>query len=310
MTIRNVLVSLDGSRFAETALPVAARLARAAGARLRVAMVHEPAMALVPAADIPVTVGPDEVAMKAEEKSYLAGVTLDLGQVGGGPVEFTLLEGLAGPTLVAELERSAPDLFVMATHGRGPLSRFWLGSVADHVIRHTAVPVLLLHPKDGDPVPAAETRLERGLVSLDRSEEAEAVVAPLVALARVTQAHLTLINVVEPVLGISGAVPPYPVALPQETLETLRAEGQKYLDEVADRLRREGIGVATKVVVGLGIAGTILNELDQGKHDFVAMTTHGATGFKRLLLGSVADKVIRGSNRPTLVVRPAAQPGA
>jgi nucleotide-binding universal stress UspA family protein len=304
MTIRNVVVSLDGSRFAETAVPVGARLARAAGARLRVVMVHEPAMALVPAADIPVTIGPDEVAIKAEEKAYLAGVALDLGPVGGAPVEFSLLEGLAGPTLVTELDRAGPDLLVMATHGRGPLSRFWLGSVADHVIRHTTVPVLLLHPKDGDPVPPAEARLERGLVALDRSEEAEAILPPLMALARVTQAHLTLVNVVEPVLGISGAVPPYPVALPQETLEALRAEGQKYLDEVADRLRAEGIGVATKVIVGLGIAGTILNQLDQGKHDFVAMTTHGATGFRRLLLGSVADKVIRGSSRPTLVLRP------
>lgn len=306
MTIRNMVVSVDGSRFAETAIPVAARLARMAGARLRVLMVHEPVMALVPAADIPVTVGPDEVSLKAEEKTYLAGLAGDLGTVGRLPVDYTLLEGLAGPALVTELEHSVPDLLVMATHGRGPLSRFWLGSVADHVIRHTTTPVLLLHPRDGDPVPATEMKMERIIVALDRSDEAEAILAPLVSLARLTQAHLTLINVVEPVLGVSGAVPPYPVAVPQDTLELLRADAQKYLDRVADRLREQGVGVATRVIVGLGVAGTILSQADQGNFDTVAMTTHGATGFRRLLLGSVADKVIRGSNRPVLVLRPAA----
>lgn len=306
MTIRNVVVSVDGSRFAETAIPVAARLARKAGARLRMLMVHEPVMALVPAADIPVTVGPDEVALKAEEKAYLAGLAGDLGTVGGLAVDYTLLEGLAGPALVTELEHSVPDLLVMSTHGRGPLSRFWLGSVADHVIRHTTTPVLLLHPRDGDPVPAPEMKMERILVALDRSDEAEAILAPLVSLAGLTQAHLTLINVVEPVLGVSGAVPPYPVAVPQDTLELLRTDAQKYLDRVADRLRSQGVGVATRVIVGLGVAGTILSQADQGNFDTVAMTTHGATGFRRLLLGSVADKVIRGSNRPVLVLRPAA----
>lgn len=305
MTIRNVVVSLDGSPFAETALPVAARLARMAGARLRLLMVHEPAMALVPAADIPVTVGPDEPALKAEETTYLAGAAAGLGMVGGAAVEYTLLEGLAGPALVTELERQPPDLMVMATHGRGPISRFWLGSVADHLIRHTTTPVLLLHPRDGDPVPAGENRLEKIVVALDRSDEAEAILEPLVALAGLTQAHLTLIHVVEPVLGVSGAVPPYPVAVPQDTLEALRADAQRYLDRIAERIREKGVGVATRVVVGLGVAGTILSQVDQGHFDLVAMTTHGATGFRRLLVGSVADKVIRGSNRPVLVLRPA-----
>ncbi len=306
MTIRHMVVSLDGSRFAETAIPVAARLARTAGARLRALMVHEPVMALVPAADIPVTVGPDEAALRAEEKAYLAGLASELGTIGGLPVEYSLLEGLAGPALVVELDRSVPDLLVMATHGRGPLSRFWLGSVADHVIRHTSTPVLLLHPRDGDAVPGPELKMERIIAALDRSDESEAILAPLVSLARLTQAHLTLIHVVEPVLGVSGAVPPYPVAVPQETLELLRSDAQKYLDRVADRLRGQGLGVATKVIVGLGVAGTILSQVDQGNYDLVAMTTHGATGFRRLLLGSVADKVIRGSHRPVLILRPAA----
>ncbi len=306
MTLRSILVALDGSRFAETALPVAARLARSAGANLHLAMAHEPVMALVPAADIPITTGPDEVAMRATEKAYLASTAMEFGTVGAGPVGFSLLEGLAGPTLVDELAKRAPDLLVMATHGRGPLSRFWLGSVADHVVRHTAVPVLLLHPRDGAPVPPPETKMQTCLVPLDRSGEAEKILGPLTDLAKLTQAHITLLHVIEPVLGVTGAVPPYPLPVPAETLQAIRSDAQTYLDQVADRLRAAGLAVATKVVVGLGVAATVLEQLEAGKIDFVAMTTHGNTGFRRLLLGSVADKIVRGAGKPVLVFRPPA----
>ncbi len=304
MTLRTIVVSLDGSRFAETALPLAARLARIASASLHIVMVHEPVMAMVPAADIPITTGPDDLAMQAGEKTYLAATAQEFGTVGSGPVGFSLLEGLAGPALVEMIERTAPDLLVMATHGRGLLSRFWLGSVTDHVVRHTSTPVLLLHPRDGAPVPAPETKLQTCLVPLDRSAEAEKILGPLTDLARLTQAHVTLLHVIEPVLGVTGAVPPYPLPVPAEALESLRTDAQKYLDGVADRLRASGLAVATKVIVGLGVAGTVLDQLEQGKIDFVAMTTHGAGGFRRLLLGSVADKIVRGARKPVLVFRP------
>lgn len=305
MTLRSIVVSLDGSRFAETALPVATRLARNAGASLQLLMVHEPVMAMVPAADIPSTTGPDEVAMRAAEKNYLATAAKDCGMVGPTPVGFSLLEGLAGPALVEEIERNRPDLLVLSTHGRGPLSRFWLGSVADHVVRHASVPVLLLHPREGAPVPAPDTRLQTCIVPLDRSADAEKILGPLTELAKLTQAHITLIHVIEPILGVTGAVPPYPLPVPAETIEAIRSDAQTYLDQVADRLRGAGLAVATKVVVGLGVAATVLDQLEAGKIDFVAMTTHGNRGFRRLLLGSVADKIVRGAGKPVLVFRPA-----
>ncbi len=308
MTLRSILVSLDGSRFAETALPVAARLARSAAASLNLAMVHEPVMAMVPAADIPITTGPDDLKMQVDEKNYLAGTAKEFGIVGPGPVGFTLLEGLAGPALVELIERKAPDLMIMATHGRGPLSRFWLGSVADHVVRHTSTPVLLLHPRDGGEA-LAETKLQTCLVPLDRSAEAEKILGPLVDIAKLTQAHVTLLHVIEPILGVTGAVPPYPLPVPAEAIESLRNDAQKYLDGIADRLRADGLGVSTKVIVGLGVAGTVLDQLEKEGIDFVAMTTHGARGFRRLLLGSVADKVVRGAGKPVLVYRPAGAAG-
>lgn len=302
--IGTILVPLDGSRFAETALPVATRLARGSTARLRLALVHEPAMVLVPAADIPAPATPDDAALRAEKERYVSDTARSLGTVGPDAVGCEVVDGLAGPTLADLVARRKPDLVVMATHGRGPLSRFWLGSVADYLVRHASVPILLLRPRDGEALPAAETSFRRVLVPLDLSEESEAILTPLRALAHVVQAHLTLVHVVEPLLGVGGAGLPYPVTMPNELIETSRGRAQERLDAIADRLRSEGLGVATRVVVGLGVAGTILEQAEQQGFDWIAIATHGAGGFRRMLVGSVADKVIRASAKPVLVLRP------
>jgi len=274
-----VLVTLDGSLVAETALPLASRLARSAGARLLLVMVHE--RPHVPA-------GPDDLAAQAQERTYLAGKALELGTIGPGPVESYLAEGAAGPVLVAEVERVKPDLVVMTTHGRGSLSRFWLGSVADHVARHVTRPLLLLHPVVAGP-PVGEVPMSTCLVPLDGSAQAESILRPVADLARLTQAHITLLHVVEPA-----------------NQEDRRAGVQRYLDGVADRLRAEGLRVATRVVAGTGVAETVLAQLQQGRFGFVAISTHGVGGFRYLLFGGVADKVMRGGTVPTLLHRPPA----
>jgi nucleotide-binding universal stress UspA family protein len=84
----------------------------------------------------------------------------------------------------------------------------------------------------------------------------------------------------------------------------LREAATKYLQGQAERLRKEGFVVTTHPVEAAGAAGTIIAQADALKVDLVALASHGAGGFERLVVGSVADKVIRGSNHPTLVVRP------
>jgi len=305
--LRTIVVPLDGSRFAETAVNPAAELARKAGARLHLVMVHEPIMALVPAADVPAPAAPDDLELRQQEQTYLTETAQRLGSVGAGTVKVELVDGMAGPALTDYIAKVRPDLVIMSTHGRGPLSRFWLGSVADHLIRHASVPILLLRPKDSETEHPAEVSLRSALVPLDLSDEAETVIPVLRDLLKLNAGELTLMHVVEPILGISGAVPPYPVAVPADQLEYSREEAQKRLDGVADRLRADGLTVSTRVVVGLGVAGTVLDTLAQSQLDFVAMSTHGAGGFKRLLVGSVADKVIRASSHPVLVYRPPAK---
>ena len=107
-----------------------------------------------------------------------------------------------------------------------------------------------------------------------------------------------------PVLGYAPAA--HAVGLDAQMLAQWRAEAQTYLDQVADRLRGHGQVVETRIVLGPP-AITILDYAHEHAADLIAMATHGRGGVARMLLGSVADKVVRGSGTPVLLRRPAAE---
>ena len=300
---RNVLVPLDGSRFAEAALPLATRIVRAAGAKLHVVMVHQPIATLAGMGELVLTAPEFESELQSQERSYLAETAAGLSAASGSPVEFRHFDGDVAPDVCEEAGRVAADLVVIATHGRGTLKRLWLGSVADYVVRHLTVPVLLVHPSRGDDSETAPP-VRRILVALDLSQEAEAILEPAVALAQVTGAALTLVHVSELVFEMATPAMPSPVQLDAELLQASRAAAQTRLEAEAARLRRLGVSVDVTVIVGVGAASGLLDLLEVDQFDVVAMTTHGRGGMRRLLLGSVADKVVRGSAKPVLVFRP------
>lgn len=299
----SILVPLDGSRFAEAALGIATRFARSARANLHLVLAHQPTAALVGMGEFALpTPGFDEE-QRLRERAYLVETVARFGQVGEGPVQFHELEGPAGPAVCEEVTRLGIDLVVMATHGRGALGRLWLGSVADYVIRHLSIPVLLVHPdRKGEPRHGPE--IHGILVALDLSPEAQAVLDPVTALAQLTQAHVTLLHVVEPFYAIPEPAVPYPIPQEPAITELRRTEAQRQLDRAADRLRERGLSVSTRVTIGVSAAGELLSVLEDQRFDLVAMTTHGTGGVKRLLLGSVADKVIRAGTKPVLVLHP------
>ncbi|HEV8357603.1 MAG TPA: universal stress protein [Gemmatimonadales bacterium] len=302
---RTILVPLDGSRFAEAALPLATALAKSARGRLHLLLAHQPVAAMVGMGDVVVASDGLDEELRQRELNYLAEVSGRLGQIGGGSVAFSVVDGPAGRMVLEEAAGLGANLIVIATHGRGAIGRLWLGSVADHVVRHATVPVLLVHP-DRPGGTWLERPIRGVLVPLDLSAEAEGIVPTVATLVAVTQAHVTLLHVVEPFYYTVDPALPYPV--PQDaTITELRcAEAQRRLDRTADRLRERGVAVSTRVTVGASGAAGILDLLERKPFDLVAMTTHGAGGIKRLLLGSVADKVIRGAAKPVLVLRPGA----
>jgi nucleotide-binding universal stress UspA family protein len=113
-----------------------------------------------------------------------------------------------------------------------------------------------------------------------------------------------LLSVVEPVLG--AGEPGLAVAIPlnPELLEEQRRIAEHRLAGVQERLRAKALRVEARVITKTRPAEAILEAADRERVDLIAMTTHGEGGLRRLLLGSVAYKVVRGSHVPVLVLRP------
>jgi nucleotide-binding universal stress UspA family protein len=298
---RTLLVPLDGSRSSEHALPPAAGIARRAGAALHLVRVHPPWL-----------VGEGVAAFATEKsawalaRSYLEEVARRLEAVTGMKVATRVLDGPVADTLHEYATGQVADLVVMSTHGRGPFSRFWLGSVADQLARRLPMPLLLVRPHDAPVDLAREPALRRLLVGLDGSPRAEEVLGPALALARLTGAAVTLLRVVLPPPAYGMDLPPYAAAgaaADLALLEDLRHEAQAYLTRVADRLREDGYEVETRVAAHPHAATALLEEAARTGRDLIALETHGRRGLPRLFLGSVADKVVRGAEVPVLLHR-------
>jgi nucleotide-binding universal stress UspA family protein len=296
---RNLLVPLDGSAFAEHALPIAASIARRAGATLQVVRAHVPIASLYSGSELVADMTLDAT-IRENETTYLDGVVKRLVEIVPGRVSRTLVDGLVADALNEQALAAAADLVVMATHGRGPLSRFWLGSVADTLVRHLPMPILLVRPQEETPNLANEVTVRRILIPLDGSDLAEQILGPATELGSLTQAEYTLLQVIEPF------VPP-PHQLPGPLFDQLAREAQMYVDGVAERLRGRSLRVETRVVVNRFAAAAILEDARDHATDLIALETHGRGGVARLLLGSVADKVLRGALTPVLVHRPLAK---
>ena len=299
--IHSILVPLDGSRFAEAALPLAVRLTRAAHSQLRLLLAHQTAPALLLAGGSGWDV-PEDPGNREKAQTYLAEMA-DCLPAYGKAIEYETVEGEVGPALAERIMLSPPDLVVMATHGRGTIGRFWRGSVADYLVRHVTVPILLVRPDRPSRI-GTGTGFRKILVPLDLSESSDLILGPVKSLARATQAHLTLAHVVEPAFDL--AIPSPPLVAPMETGLMAREceRAQRHLHRLAAELRGEGFSLATRVVQGAGIAGRLLDTLRDGSFDLVAMTTHGRGGLQRTVLGSVATRLIMEATQPVLVLRP------
>jgi len=118
---------------------------------------------------------------------------------------------------------------------------------------------------------------------------------PALDLARLMEARCSLLRVVESRSSPADRAPGGP---PEE------AQAEAYLERVAGRVREQGLQVRTRVVVARHASDAILEEAEAQASNLIALATHGRGGFKRLLLGSVADKLVRGASSPVLVYRP------
>jgi nucleotide-binding universal stress UspA family protein len=298
-----LLVPLDGSAFGEQALPLALHLARRDGAELHLVYVHVP-LATIFAETRAGMETLSEGQLLQRDRNYLAAVVKRLTETMAVAVTSAVLVGPVAPAIEEYARARGIDLVVMTTHGRGAFSRFWLGSVADDLVRRLSMPVLLVRPDEKAAAIDAEVGFHQVIVPLDGTALAEQVLEPAVALAGTTGVQYVLLRVVTPVVQSAydpGAFGIAPLALP--TVEELRREGEAYLEAVAGRLRPHGLRVETAVAVHTQPAVGILEAAQNCGGDLIALETHGRKGVARFFLGSVADKVVRGATVPVLVHR-------
>jgi nucleotide-binding universal stress UspA family protein len=287
-----ILVPLDGSSLAEQGLTFAEQLARALPARLRLALVHELAA---------VTTGPvarAQMTLHRAEREYLARVRDRLKTAGIADVTAVVLKGDPREELTRYADERDPDLVVIASHGRGGLARAWFGSVAEHLVRNVAAPVVVVHAHETAPGLRAPDRIA---VALDGSKSAEMVLDSAAQLARAFGAELLLCRVVQPVPLPADPILPVTIAYDTELTEQLLGGSDDYLARVAERFAGTGVPLRRRSLVGHGVAPTIIEAARDEGAGLIVMTTRGRAGLGRL--GSVADKVMRGAPCPVLLYR-------
>jgi nucleotide-binding universal stress UspA family protein len=321
---RSILVPLDGSTLSESALPAAARIARASGGQLILAtMISVPILSTTGEYD---PLSSEQVNVEwRDAEVYLQRVKL-LPELADIDTRYIVEMGSPETALQEAISSNQSDLVVMTSHGRTGFAKWALGSVSQHLVRYADIPVLVFREQGSkleSPHPDME-HLFRVLVCLDGSEFGEAALAPAAQLALALsggtasrtpparQAGLHLVLVIPlpevdqpnspPALGLAGA--------------------KEYLTGVADRMKQEYPDLTLSWTVGVGadVARAIVRVAESGEDvegagvfggcDVVALCTHGRTGVARWTMGSVTERVLDSSNLPALVVRPMKPAGA
>lgn len=309
---RTIMVPLDDSPLGERALPIALDLAWRTGATLHLVHVHLPIVSPVYSAEIPIFDPQLDEQICAQMYEYLKNLALKLRVDTPVTVRHTLLRGQVGESVAHKLadysQRIGADLLVMTTHGRGGLGRFWLGSVADELVRRVRAPILLIRPDEQVPELGQPWEPKRILIPLDGSATAEAILPHVQAIGEATEAACTLMRVVEPTM-LTRRFPADAAVhrLDQQYLDTLRLEAQTYLNKTAQTMREQDLPIETREQIALQAANCIIETAEEGQFGLIAMATHGRRGLNRLLVGSVADKVLRGAPVPLLLYRPSVQ---
>jgi nucleotide-binding universal stress UspA family protein len=294
---KTIVVPLDGSQLAERVLPVAAKLAAQDGARLCLVRAPVTEKMYLPAADGYGLLYPEQYfgAANAEALEYLK--IVQSRQAGHGfTVAGEVVEGDPASVIVDTARLNRADLIAMSSHGYSGLTRWILGSVAERVLRAADCPVLVL--RSSEPI-------RRILITLDGSKISEHVLEPALELARTVGASVCLLRAVpEPSLVELSELDEFETGLGQRILYEHREEAEQYLAARAEPFEHARVPASCLVRPGPA-ASVILKTIEEQAIDLVAIATHGRTGLRRWIYGSVTEKILHSVGCSMLVVRPA-----
>jgi len=316
---KRILVPLDGSTRAESAVPAAARIAQASGG----------SVILMQVAAIPIELEtekkPSEIYSRevyenaiASAASYLEDVAKS-SVLAGTKTETEVATGDVAPSILSAIQSHQADLIVMCSHGYTGFKRWALGSVAQKLVPHSHVPVLVL--RDGGPVPATAAQKPMcAFVPLDGSPLSETALEPaaqlITALAPSGQRALHLLQVVDVPSGYGKFRSSVDAQYDSAVRTQAKSEYEAYLDSVTKRftegdLAKFDLSVTTSVPIDMDVAEAIVQAAEQAEspelpgYNLIVMSTHGRGGLQRWVMGSVTERVLHAAKQPLMVVHPA-----
>jgi nucleotide-binding universal stress UspA family protein len=294
----NILVPLDGSTIAEGVLPYARAFATALKIPVHLLQVIDPDT-LIPS--LPGEKGPSHNILTGEREhngDYLKEIAVSLSD--SAAVSSSVRIGKPAEVIIDAAATHRDTLIAMATHGRSGIRRWLLGSVAEKVLHGADNDVLLIRAKEQFERKRA-AQLEQLVVPLDGSELAEKALPSAVELAQKMKLELILLRVylMPGVAYPTGNYAPDWKLLDQET----RQRASEYLEGKIGQLQNENLERISPRVLEGSAAEKIIEVSRENPESLIAMSTHGASGVGRWVLGSVTERVVRHADTAVVVVR-------
>jgi nucleotide-binding universal stress UspA family protein len=293
-----LLIPLDGSSAAAQVLPYGRTLAR--GLKIPVEL-----LAVIDVRAFLTSVGQarilDRLLREETDKSenYLARVAK---QFPSTHVERAVVQGNAAEAIIDKAAVDKSTLIAMATHGRSGINRWLLGGVAEKVLRATTNPLLLVRALLGGGADG-EATLRSVVLPLDGSELAEVALPTAAYLAKKLAVEIYLLRAYSnPYGAFALGAGPYAVNL-EEWMAGVREETRGYLEAKMTALNQQGVEEISYLLQEGNAAEEIVATAEETPESLIVMSSHGRTGVKRWVLGSVAETVVRHADRPVLVLR-------
>lgn len=301
-----ILVPLDGSYRSEQVLPYVRQLGLGLSIPLTLILVVEPPPPSVSRDLNPGLYQHETVEHQTERAGLYLGAVAEGLRSDGLSVSTVIPCGVPWEAIVEDAQKTPDTLIAMSGHGRSGAARWWLGSVADRVLHLTTGALLVVKSHQTGETPHAQ-EFNRVIVPVDGSPLAEAVLPHVTLISKGLDLAVHLVRVVPTHERLRLAVPSglfsgvsADSALRQET-----EEAAEYLERLKESLLNQGVGSVDVHRPHGDPASSIIDIASETRDRLVAMTTHGRSGVGRWILGSVADRVIRYSGDPVLLVRPA-----
>jgi nucleotide-binding universal stress UspA family protein len=286
--VERILLSTDGSEYSEGAVREAIRLAKKCSSTLTVLSVLD----YNPEFD---TVAPQIIEKREKDaREHLDAVKARAEQEGVDCTTVVRKSEDPYQDIVAEAVKSKSTMIVMGRRGRTGLKRLMMGSVTARVIGHAPCNVLVV-PK------AAQLEFKNIVVATDGSKYSAAAVSEALGLAKWNRSTLTVISVVPSELMTPTDID-FTMTQRELIVEKDMHEAEKNAKAVKEAAQKEGVTVKAFVLSGRP-ADAIIETAQEKNADLIVLGSHGRTGVERLLMGSVAERVIVLASCPVLVVK-------